>query len=145
MDDPHVPLTLASGGSFGYRDTPEGSTPFPGPDAAALAAAEPLLIARQVVRIDRTGPTRVLLGHASLANGIIQNASFGLADPWPDTVILRGGVTLDVTPVAGGDPIRNIFEHGWHDGVERVAVVLTFDVAIMRPGASIEVVDVDVR
>ena len=145
MDDPHVELVYATGPGSGYHDTPVGSTPFPDPDPAAAARAVPLLIDRQTISVVQPGVTRVVLGQALLANGIIQALSFELADDWPDTVVLRGNITLEVTPAAGGGPIWNIYEHGWHDGVEAVEVAITFNAAILKAGASFEIVNLIVR
>lgn len=144
MDVPRVVVDYPGSGSSGYHDFPEGATPFPRPDPAAVAAAQPLLIAHQTVTIERTGATRVVLGQARLANGIIQHASFELGDEWPDNVVLFGGVTMEIAP-AGGPPIWNIYEHGWRDGVELVEVSITFDAEILREGAALELVNVVVR
>jgi hypothetical protein len=145
MDDPAVPLVYATGPDGGYRDTPEGATQFPDLDPVAAAATTPLLIPRRTISIDRPGTTRIVLGQASLANGIIQESSFELADDWPDSVVLRGSIGLEITPAVGGDPIWNIYEHGWHEGIELVDVAITFDAAILRAGASFEIVNLVVR
>jgi hypothetical protein len=44
-----------------------------------------------------------------------------------------------------GLPLRNIYEHGWRSGTERVHVRLVFTVEAFEPGASLEITDVVVR
>lgn len=144
MAEPVVEVTFSGSDSGGYRDIPEGSTPFPAIDPAADAAARPLRIARQTIPINGPGPARILLGQVALANGVLQEVSISLADPWPDTVVLRSPLRMDIAP-AGEAPIWNIYVHGWHEGTETVEAWLTFDAAIVRPGASLELVDVVVR
>ena len=145
MAEPHVVINYSGSSDSGYHDIPENATPFPDPDPNAVAAAQPLLIDHRTVPIVRTGPTRVVLGQARLANGMIQEASLELGDDWPDSVVLRGAVMMEIAPAGGGDPIWNIYEHGWHDGVELVDVTLTFDAALLREGAALELVNVIVR
>lgn len=144
MDVPAVRLDVPTD-EGGYRDIPEGASPVPTQEPGAVADATPLTIASRSIPIAAAGEQRVVLGRAELANGIIQEASFALADPWPDNVVLREAVRLEISPVAGGAPIWNIYEHGWHEGVEQVEVAIVLDAAIVRAGASLELVDVVVR
>jgi len=55
------------------------------------------------------------------------------------------GPTLVVKPVGGGPELMNLYEHGWHEGVEEVEATLTFGVSWFKPGASITVVNLVVR
>jgi hypothetical protein len=144
MQDPTI--SLSAPGNEGYRDLPENATPVPELDPAAMARAVPLLIPRLEVPIDGPGPKRIRLGEAALANGIIQEASFEIEGDWPAGVVVRNGsVRIDLVPVDGGAPIQNIYEHGWKEGVERVDVLLVFDSALVRPGASLVVLNLRVR
>ena len=73
-------------------------------------------------------------------------ADFALVDDWPPGVtILEGGVSLEIRSQGDGKPIRNIYEHGWHAGIEGVDAVLVFDVFRFDPGATLSIRDVVVR
>lgn len=147
MPDPTVSLSFPGGGEvhLGYTDTPENATPFPLLDPAAVAAAEALVIPTLSVRILAPGPQAVVLGRATLPNGYLSEAQFALADPWPSNVLFNGSVVLEVKPSAGGQPLRNLYEHGWNPGVEEVVATLTFNVAWFQSGAELTLVDVVVR
>jgi|GEM_PF-6592239 hypothetical protein len=144
---PTVPLSFPRGseGGGGYTDTPENATPFPSLEPAAVAMARPLKVASLPISITSTGPYSILVGTALLPNGYLAEADFSLADPWPSNVLLRSGVSLEVRPTAGGDPLRNLYEHGWLSDVEEVAATITFDVAWFEPGASLPIVNIVVR
>ncbi len=131
----------------GYRDVPEGSTPVPtiAPDAAA--EARPLRVAKLDIPIDRVGDHEVVLGEATIPNGILTRASFALADDWPAGVtIVSGDIRLEVRSLDdGGVPLLNAYEHGWRPGTERVQAVLLFHVDRFDPGSVLTVVDVSVE
>lgn len=151
MDEPAV--RPASVTTDGYRDVPcagDGTTcatPHPEIDPAAAAAARPIFIERELVPIDRVGRYEVVIGSGSLPNGILTEASFRLDDPWPDGIGIVGGlVLLDVRSVEpDGRPFDNYYLHGWREGVERVEVVLEFDVGRFAPGGVLSIADVVVR
>jgi len=143
MAEPEVELLIP--GNEGYRDFPENATPVPPVDPAAEAAAIPLDLPRVDIPINRTGQQRFVLGQASLANGILREVRASPADRWPDSVLLRGSIVLEIRPVGGGEAITNIYEHGWQPGVEPVEVSIVFDAAILRPGAHLTLLDVLVR
>ncbi|HEY4227932.1 MAG TPA: hypothetical protein VGM49_06305 [Candidatus Limnocylindrales bacterium] len=147
MDEPTIPLGFPRGsqGGGGYTDTPENALPFPSLDPAAVANARPLLVASLPVPITATGTTTIVVGTALLANGYLAEGDFGLSDPWPANVLLNGGVSLEVRPTTGGDPLRNLYEHGWHPGVEEVTATITFDVVWFEPGANLPIVNIVVR
>jgi hypothetical protein len=145
MPEPVVWLSYPRGGEGGYTDTPENATPFPALDPAAIASARPLLVPRLLVPITSTGPRTIVVGTALLPNGYLAEGAFGLADPWPSNVLLASGIRLEVRPTAGGEPLRNLYEHGWHPGVEEVTATITFDVAWFEPGATLAIVDIVVR
>lgn len=142
MAEPSVILGIP--GAEGYRDFPENASPVPEPDPAAVAAARPLELARYEVPIEASGPQRIVIGRVGLANGIVREMGGTLEDDWPDNMVLLGA-RLELEPIDGGDPITNIYEHGWRPGVEQVDVVLVFDAALVRPGATLVLVDVVVR
>lgn len=145
MPQPKVPLGMPNGkDSGGYEDTPEDATPFPSIDPATLTARRPLTIAKLVIPITELGRRSIVVGRAALANGRLFEGGFALSDPWPSDVHFAGAITLTVVPLAGGAPLQNIYEHGWHDGVEDVEATLTFDVDWVQPGASITVVNLAV-
>jgi len=147
MAFPIVPLGYPRGneGGGGYTDTPENALPFPSLDPAAVANARPLRVASLPVPITVAGKTTIVVGTALLPNGYLAEGDFGLADPWPSNVLLNGGVILEVRPTAGGDPLFNLYAHGWHPGVESVTATITFGVAWFEPGATLPLVDIVVR
>jgi hypothetical protein len=145
MQLPIVPLSYPRGHEGGYTDTPENATPFPALDAGAVANARALSVPTLTVPITGTGSQAIVVGTALLPNGFLAEGDFALADPWPSNVLLRGGVSLEIRPTAGGAPLQNVFDHGWHPGVEEVTATLTFDVAWFEPGASLEIVNIVVR
>jgi hypothetical protein len=145
MFAPTVPLGYPRGSQGGYTDTPEDATPFPALEPAAVAAARPLLVANLPVPITSVGVHTIPIGTALLANGYLAEGSFALADPWPSDALFNGGITLDIRPAAGGPSLQNVYEHGWHTGVEAVTATITFDVAWFEPGAILSIVNIVVR
>jgi hypothetical protein len=143
MAEPEVEFLIP--GNEGYRDFPENATPVPPVDPAAEDAAIPLDLPRVDIPIGRAGEQRFVLGQARLANGILREVRATLADRWPDSVLLRGSIVLEIRPVGGGEAITNIYQHGWQPGVEPVEVSIVFDAAILRPGAHLTLLDVLVR
>lgn len=145
--------SVADGG--GYRDVPcpddapphSCGTPLPTLEAAAVAAARPLSVARFSIPIDHVGAYEIALGDASLANGVATMASFAFADPWPLDVSLRGGVAqINLRSLEpDGKPFQNYYDHGWRPGIERVEGVLVFDVLWFEKGAVLGIRDVSVR
>jgi hypothetical protein len=146
-DDPHLETGSVMHGGYYDGTMPEllGGQPTIAPDA--LAGALPLRITRLDIPIDHVGHYEVSLGEARLPNGILTAADFALVESWPTGVsILDGRVGLEVRSLDdGGKPIRNIYEHGWHPGSERVEAVLVFDVAHFDPGATLGIKDVVVQ
>jgi hypothetical protein len=144
VDNPHLTADDLIHG--GYHDVPEGSSPVPSAAPDALAEATELRIDRLDVPIDRTGPYEVVLGEARLPNGLLTTADFALVDAWPpDLTIIDGRVSLEVRSRLDGQPIDNIYRHGWREGTEGVEAVLMFDVFRFDPGATLSIADVVVR
>jgi hypothetical protein len=152
MDEPALRPSSATMG--GYRDVPcageppDGcATPQPPSEAEAVAEATPIEVAALDVPVDRTGPYEVLVGTGSLANGILSEASFALAEPWPEGIVmLEGSVFLDVrSREPDGRPFDNYYLHGWREGVERIEAFLVFDVDHVEPGGTLRIRDLVVR
>lgn len=146
QDDPQLQASSVTKG--GYFDTPEGATPVPAPDHAAVAAARPLRVARFDIPIDHDGHYAVPVGQATLPNGILSVADFAFVAPgWPPNIsIANGVVSLEVRSL--DDPTRrftNVHDHGRVKGTERVQGVLVFDVLRHGPGAVLSVRDVVVQ
>ncbi len=146
-DDPHLEASSVMHG--GYYDGTEaqlqGGRPSIAPDA--LAHATPLRVSRLDIPIDHVGHYEISVGEARLPNGILTAADFALVESWPTGVsIVDGGVGLEIRSLdEGGKPIRNIYEHGWHAGSERVEAVLVFDVTHFDPGATLGIKDIVVQ
>ena len=144
VDDPH--LTANSVTQGGYHDSVEGASPVPSAAPDALEMATELRLDRVDIPIDHTGPHEIVLGEAWLPNGLLTTADFAFVDDWPPGVtILEGGVTLEVRSASNGQPILNIYEHGWREGIELVKAVLVFDVFRFDPGATLSIQDVVVQ
>jgi hypothetical protein len=143
MPEPAVPVGSVDRG--GYGDTPEGATPLPSLDPEAVANAKALRVPELAIPVERTGPQLIRLGTALLPNGYLTEATISLADPWPSSVLFEDGILMLLRPSTGGEPIRNEYETGWHQGTFEVDVTLTFDVAWFEPGTSFTLVDIVVR
>jgi hypothetical protein len=134
------PEIRVGGSTFGgYWDT-TGATPPP-LDPAAVAAAKPLRVDALDIPIDHVGHYEVSVGRAIIPMGILTRGIFTLANPRPtdlatteDGVILR---ILSTTP--GAKPFLNLYDHGWHDGTEEVAVDLVFDILEFQRGATLQI------
>ena len=145
MPEPVVPLAYPRPGSGGYTDTPENATPFPSLDPTAVDHARPLQVSQLVVPITALGRQTIVVGTAQLPNGYLAQGDFALSDPWPSSVLFNDGIRLEIRPTGGGSPLQNLYEHGWHEGVEQVEATITFDVAWFEPGATFTIVNVVVR
>jgi hypothetical protein len=155
MDAPRLEARTSIGDGGGYHDVPcpDGSpphscgTPLPTLQAATVAAARPLSVARLKIPIDHVGPYEVSLGEASLPNGVASEASFAFVDDWPLDVSLKDGAAQiglrSLEP--DGKPFQNYYDHGWRPGVERVEAVLVFEVLWSAPGAELGIRDIVVR
>ncbi len=128
------------------------STPLPSLDPAAVAAAVPLEIPSLDVPVTKTGPLEVDLGEATLANGVLHEATFHLDGIDPGVQVLPGGldvsgtIRLVVRPADTSRPAMvNGYAHGWHPGVEVVKAYLVLDVTRFDAGTVLKVRDVLVR
>ena len=150
----HPTIAIGSPTFGGYHDVPCSgeapqnacASPVPTADPTAVAAARSLNVARLQIPIDHAGTYTIPVGDATLPNGILSDASFGLADDAPaDLVLSDPGVYLAVTSLDGGRPFFNAYDHGWQTGVEHVAASLTFTVESFDPGAVLTVTNLVVR
>jgi len=145
-DDPEIRISTVLDG---YHDIPCGptgnecATPVPTVDPGAATAAEPLRVTSLDIPIDRLGAYRVEVGTASLANGVVREASFELVDRSPSNLhVSPAGIRLAVDSDVAGRPLFvNAYEHGWWDGVEPVSVWLEFHVLLFEPGAILQIRD----
>jgi hypothetical protein len=146
MWEPKVPIG-APGGLVRccYTDWPEGATPVPPADPAAVAQSRALRVPRLVVPITALGQQSIVVGRALLPNGLLRDSAIEITDPWPTDVHFSGGIFLEIRPVDGSPPLANVYEHGWRPGVEEVEATLTFSVSWFKPGASITIVNLIVR
>jgi predicted small secreted protein len=126
-------------------DPPDGcATPVPTANVAARSKAVPLKVDRLDIPIDHVGDYRVKVGEAKLPNGQLTHAEIALVDDWPAGVtILSGSVRMDLESLeADGKPFSNAYEHGWRNGIERVAAYVIFHVDAFEPGAVLPIRDV---
>jgi hypothetical protein len=154
-DVPQLEALSGFADGAGYKDVPCADDappntcgrPLPTFEPAAVAAARPLSIVKSVIPIDHAGAYTVSLGNASLPNGIVSVASFEFADTWPADLSLEGGMaSIELRSLEpGGKPFQNYYEHGWRPGVERIDVVLAFQVLWFKKGAVLNIRDVVVR
>ena len=141
----------------GYSDVPCGQVPAGEPGSscatpmstiapAAASFAVPLEIASHDYPITALGPQEILVGRATLPNGILSDARFSLADPFTRAFTVRDGVALVVRSLdPARPPFDNIYTHGWYPGAEEVEAYLVFDTTTITPGATLEVRDLVVR
>ena len=149
-DDPPIQLTMGANRDVpctgeDSAGTPQGcATPIV-LDPDAVAQAVPLRV--DAIDVPLTvGHHEIELGRATLPNGYLGEARFGLADPAPDGVLIPDGIRLVVTSTdATRPPLGNVYERGTFPGVEEVAASLVFDVVEAPPGAVLQVRDVVVE
>jgi hypothetical protein len=125
--------------------TPEGCATPIALDPEAVAEARPLLIDSIDLPVT-VGHHEVELGHATLPNGFLAEATFTLADIAPDGVVIPEGIHLVVTSTdPSRPPFGNVYERGRFPGVEDVVGTLVFDVVEAPPDAVLQVREVVVR
>ena len=145
-DVPPDSATLGNLIGDGYRDIPCADpptgcpSPIPSPDPSAAAQAEPIEVSARSIPIDHVGTYRVAVGRGSLANGILEAATYRLPEPWPVDVTFVGGpprlVVESLEP--GGRPFDNAYEHGRFEGVEAIEASIVFEVKRFDDGAVVE-------
>jgi hypothetical protein len=145
-------IALLSPTTNGYHDLPCGedgapehcASPVPSIAPSAAQMAVPLRVPSLTIPIDHTGRYVVDVGNAVLPNGILGEATATLPDDVRTDMLIPEWIWLEVIG-EDGLPLRNIYEHGWRTGTERVHVRLVFTVDSFEPGASLEITNVVVR
>lgn len=148
-ETPQIALTTTIDGYYGLPCGEDGApescaTPVPSIDPSAAEMAVPLRVPRLTIPIDHTGRYVVDVGDAVLPNGILSESTATLSDDMRTDVHIPERIWLEVIG-DDGRPLRNIYEHGWRTGTERVHVRLVFTVDAFEPGASLEITNVVVR
>lgn len=128
-------------------------TPLPTYEPAALAASVPLEIASLDVPLT-LGPKTISVGQATIANGVLREATFSIAGI-PEGVVgmpprgftVADAITLDVRPADTQRPLftGGRYARGWHSGTEVVNVYLVLDVMSVEPGATLQIRNLAVR
>jgi hypothetical protein len=118
-----------------------GATPPPTPEPAVVAASEPLVLRTFDVVVDHVGHYEVLVGRATLPDGLLSERSGDLADPRPTGWWIDSGVSIVVRPgkpcVGSECPqIDSIYRDPFH-GPQPVNVYLVFDVVELTAPVSI--------
>ena len=138
--DQDVPCGAEPGGP----DNPCATLP-PTARPASIDAAEPLRVASLDIPLDHVGHYEVLVGAATLADGVLSERSARLVDDHPTTFWIDDGVVLEVLPAdPERPPIGSIYRDPF-DGPESVTVRLVFDIAELSPGAVLQVRGIVVR
>jgi hypothetical protein len=138
---------IACGGEDAAGNPTNCATPLPSIDPSTSLAARPLNVSELDIPIDHDGRYEVRIGTAGIANGVLVTASFTLAQPSPDRLILdEDGVSMRIRPADPTDrPFENYYQHGWYPGVEEAEVFLDFNVIGHDPGAILQIRDLTVE
>ena len=138
-ETPEIPLYGSTFG--GYWDT-TGATPPPIP-AKLLAASRPLSVATLDIPVDHLGHYEIEAGRAVVPMGILTHATVRLENPQTQSLtVSEDGVRFVIRSAEpGAKPFNNLYERGWHDGVEEVVAVIVFDVTSFQPGAVLQMRD----
>ena len=145
-DDPQIAVYGGVSTDVPCGATPGGeghpcATPPPKPRPDSVLRSRPLILPTFDVPLDRVGHYEVLVGTASLPDGMLAERSGTLADPRPTTFWIDGGIQIAVRP---GDPcigarcqqIDSIYIDPI-TGPQPVHVYLVFDVVELDPGGAI--------
>jgi hypothetical protein len=138
---------IACGGEDAAGNPTDCATPLPAIDVDARKAARPLTVSALDIPIAHDGPYDVRIGTAGIANGVLTTATFTLAQPTRDHLILdEDGVSMQIRPAdPTRPPFENYYQHGWYPGVESADVFLEFDVVSHDQGAVLQVRDLVVQ
>jgi hypothetical protein len=142
-ETPEIPLYGSMFG--GYWDT-TGATPPPIP-AKFLAASRPLSVLALDIPVDHLGHYEIEAGRALVPMGILTHATVRLENPQTQALtVSEDGVRFVIRSAEpGAKPFNNLYERGWHDGVEEVVAVIAFDVTSFQPGAVLALRDLAVN
>jgi hypothetical protein len=138
---------IACAGEDAAGNPTDCATPLPAIDPSATLAARPLNVSGLDIPIDHDGRYEVRIGTAGIADGVLKTATFTIAQPAPDQLLLdEDGVSMRIRPTDGTHrPFENYYQHGWYPGVEEADVFLDFDVVGHDPGAVLHVRDLVVQ
>jgi hypothetical protein len=146
-----TPRILLRAPMNGYHDLPcpggengPCATSMPTIAPAAAAQAVPLDVSSLTVPIDHAGPYVVDTGEAVLPNGILSEATASLPNDTRLDVLIPEGIRLEVLG-EDGEPLVNIYDHGWRTGTETVRVRLVFTVESFDPGTTLVFTGIVVR
>jgi hypothetical protein len=155
--DPDAQIALDGGvshdvpcGPTPCDDNHPGATPPPSPKPAVVAASTPLVLRVFDIPIDHVGHYEILVGDATLPDGLLSERSGTLGDPRPTDYWIEEGVQIVVRPgpLCYGShcpEIDSIYHAPFH-GPEAVHVYLVFDVTELdAPGVVLEVRNLVVR
>jgi hypothetical protein len=118
------------------------STPLPTINPTAKSV--PLRVAAQDYPLV-LGHQEILVGQATLPNGILSDGRFSLADVSMQSFIANSVELVVRSTDPSRPPFDNLYAHGWHPGSEVVNVYLVLDVVSMTPGATLRVRDLVVQ
>jgi hypothetical protein len=149
-DDPEIAVSVPTDGYFDVPCAGDGvdtcATRQPEPPPAVAAAAVPVHVDRLVVPIDHVGAYVIPVGEGSLANGILQESTIGLAEEPPGVLTSDAGIRLRIDSLeADGRPFDNSYVHGRRDGLERFRAWVEFEIEDFNPGAAFTLTDIVVR
>lgn len=115
-------------------------TPQPTPGVAAVAAAQPLRIARLSVPLTQRGPVTQAIGQVVLPNGYYTGTSFDILNAGDGTYQVYN-VHVELVPAAAGRPpmAGSVATRPLTDGPETFNAYLVFDVRSFQPGTALVV------
>ena len=129
----------------GYHDIPcpgeppRCPSPLPTIDPDAANRAEPLRVDDLDIPIDHLGDYDVVLGEATLPNGIVTEKTLHVVDPAADRLPPRWRPRNQPRVARRRQYVDDYWTHGWRDGTERVEAHLLFTVIDVLPGAVLQV------
>lgn len=152
--DPHIRVTTPHDGFWdvpcsgqGSGGEPSGCATRPAIDPALAAQARSLRIRSVDVPVGAAGAHEVVLGEASLPNGVLSEATMTLANDLPtDFSLSENGIRLVIRSTdPSRPPFINIYTRGRFPGLETVQAVLEYTVVTSAAGAVLQVRNVDVH
>lgn len=124
---------------------PACTTPVPTINPAVLPDARPLEVAELDIPLSHTGHYEISLGTAVLANGVLVDAAFELAETRQVGFLLDGSAIQLMVRDPDGRELRNVYATGWKPGTVKVSVSLAFDIVAANPGTVLHVRNVVIR
>ncbi len=131
----------------GSGGEPSGCATRPSIDPALAVQAKPLHISSVDVPVGAAGAHEVVLGEASLPNGVLSEATMTLANDLPtDFSLTQQGLRLEIRSTdPSRPPFTNIYTRGRFPGLETVQAVLEYTVVTSAAGSVLQVRNVDVH